>query len=126
MRTVDQGLLVSPLPPARRLSPNMSNGRLGSVAHKFELSDYLLLTGVALVPFVAPMPGPSPGTPTGWQERVTVADGFFVLAMLLAGFQRAKQLASDWLNRRPQGFSTLPAPSGSTWLVPPMSPIWFC
>ncbi|MBI3838013.1 MAG: O-antigen ligase family protein [Planctomycetia bacterium] len=94
--------------------------------HKFDLSDYLLLTGVALVPFVAPMPGPTSATPSSVAERVTLCDGFFVLAMLIAAWQRAKQELSGWLNRRPRGFSVVPALPAPTWRLPPVSPIWFC
>jgi O-antigen ligase len=128
MKTLEPKLVDSPLPHARRSFNGMPHraehdqpGR-----HKFDLSDYLLLTGVVLVPFMAPIPGPTNAHPSGWTERVGPCDAFFILAMLVAAWQRTRQGLSDWLNRRPRGVSSVSALDEATWTLPPISPIWFC
>ena len=46
-----------------------------------------MLVGVALMPFVAPKPGQFNPTVSDWSERVTICDGFFVLALAVESWK---------------------------------------
>ena len=111
--------------PQRQAAADRASAERELGKQKFELSDYLLLTGVVLVPFVSPIPGKFDPTPSGWTERVTLCDAFFILAMLLAGWSRLQQNWSDWMRGGAKFAPLVKRATNRVWALPPYSPIWF-
>ncbi len=102
---------------------------------RLEAADYLMLIGVALLPFVSPMPGQFTPTPSDWTERVTICDAFFVLTMLAVGWRWTMEIIQGWfpLRRPTYRFSQLgrtastviPGRLSKSWPLPPLSSLWY-